>query len=69
VITSRLPATPETDESEGPEPGSLLAGPRNVKPYVAKRGEQYMSKEQLAHFRQILRSSASSCVHATASAS
>ena len=36
------------------EPGSLLAGPRNVQPYIAKRGEQYMSKEQLEHFRQIL---------------
>ena len=24
------------------------------KPYVAKRGEQYMSKEQLEHFQQIL---------------
>ena len=36
------------------EPGSLLAGPRNVKPYVAKRGEQYMSKQQLAHFQLIL---------------
>jgi DnaK suppressor protein len=33
---------------------SLLAGPRNVQPYVAKRGEQYMNKEQLDHFRQIL---------------
>ena len=33
---------------------SLLAGPRNVKPYIAKRGEQYMNKEQLDHFRQIL---------------
>ena len=44
----------DNDESEGIEPGSLLAGPRNVKPYVAKRGEQYMSKEQLAHFQQIL---------------
>jgi DnaK suppressor protein len=54
VITSRLPAVPETDESEGPEPGSLLAGPRNVKPYIAKRGEQYMGKEQLSHFQQIL---------------
>ena len=57
TITSRLstvPAGPESDEGEGPEPGSLLAGPRNVKPYVAKRGEQYMSKEQLAHFQQIL---------------
>ncbi|MEY4761840.1 MAG: hypothetical protein RLZZ200_1696 [Pseudomonadota bacterium] len=33
---------------------SLLAGPRNVQPYVAKHGEQYMSREQLDHFRQIL---------------
>jgi DnaK suppressor protein len=49
-----ISVSPEPDESEGPEPGSLLAGPRNVKPYVAKRGEQYMSKEQLAHFQQIL---------------
>ena len=35
---------------------NLLAGPRNVQPYVAKRGEQYMSKEQLTHFRKILHS-------------
>jgi DnaK suppressor protein len=34
--------------------GSLLAGPRNVQPYIAKRGEQYMSADQLDHFRQIL---------------
>ena len=33
---------------------SLLAGPRNVTPYQAKRGEQYMNKEQLDHFRNIL---------------
>ena len=46
----------EADEVEGAEPGSLLAGPRNVQPYIAKRGEQYMSKEQLEHFRQILNS-------------
>ncbi len=44
----------ETDEGEAPEPGSLLAGPRNVQPYIVKRGEQYMSKEQAEHFRQIL---------------
>ena len=44
----------DNDESESPEPGSLLAGPRNVKPYVARRGEQYMGKSQLAHFQQIL---------------
>ena len=46
-----------TDAAEDGESGdnnSLLAGPRNVQPYVVKRGEQYMSKEQLDHFRQIL---------------
>jgi DnaK suppressor protein len=42
------------DDSDALEPGSLLAGPRNVQPYIVKRGEQYMSKEQLDHFRQIL---------------
>jgi DnaK suppressor protein len=42
------------DDADGFEPGSLLAGPRNVQPYIAKRGEQYMNKEQLEHFRQIL---------------
>ncbi|HEY6451385.1 MAG TPA: RNA polymerase-binding protein DksA [Steroidobacteraceae bacterium] len=52
-IASRA-AAHEADEGDGPEPGSLLAGPRNVKPYVAKRGEQYMSKQQLTHFQQIL---------------
>jgi DnaK suppressor protein len=49
-------AAPDADEAEGVEPGSLLAGPRNVQPYIAKRGEQYMSKEQLEHFRLILNS-------------
>ena len=46
----------ETDDTEGLEPGSLLAGPRNVQPYIVKRGELYMSKEQLEHFRHILNS-------------
>jgi len=50
------PAAVDPDEVEGAEPGSLLAGPRNVQPYIAKRGEQYMSKEQLEHFRHILNS-------------
>ena len=53
-----LRSTPRTgadrDELEGIEPSSLLAGPRNVKPYVAKRGEQYMGKQQLKHFQEIL---------------
>jgi DnaK suppressor protein len=44
----------ESDDSEAIEPGSLLAGPRDVKPYIVKRGELYMSKEQLEHFRNIL---------------
>jgi len=50
----RPPPVTEADEGDAHEPGSLLAGPRNVKPYIAKRGERYMSKEQLAHFRHIL---------------
>lgn len=56
VPTTRIAVQPlvESDESDSSEPGSLLAGPRNVTPYIAKRGEQYMSKEQLEHFRHIL---------------
>ena len=48
----RPPAGEEGDE--GIEAGSLLAGPRNVTPYITKRGEAYMNKEQLEHFRNIL---------------
>jgi len=58
VITTTLRELPrgpvEIDEHEAADPGSLLAGPRNVKPYIAKRGEQYMGKQQLGHFQQIL---------------
>ncbi len=43
----------DADDGDGGEL-SLLAGPRNVQPYMVKRGELYMSKEQLEHFRQIL---------------
>jgi DnaK suppressor protein len=53
-LNSRIVALADADDGDGPEASSLLAGPRNVKPYVAKRGEQYMSKEQLSHFQQIL---------------
>jgi DnaK suppressor protein len=64
LVSSRVSSTPATgadaDDGEaietGVEPGSLLAGPRNVQPYIVKRGEQYMSKAQLEHFRQILNS-------------
>ena len=47
-------AANDNDPDESPEAGSLLAGPRNVTPYIAKRGEAYMNKEQLEHFRNIL---------------
>jgi DnaK suppressor protein len=50
------PANVDADDAETGEPGSLLAGPRNVQPYIVKRGELYMSKEQLEHFRSILNS-------------
>jgi DnaK suppressor protein len=55
VIPTRTP--PPDDDGDGETSGSasLLAGPRNVKPYIARRGEQYMSKEQLDHFALILR--------------
>jgi len=54
ATTLRANSAEHGDEADVGE--SLLAGPRNVKPYVAKRGEQYMSKEQLEHFRTILTS-------------
>jgi DnaK suppressor protein len=49
-------ATPSDHHDESDANDNLLAGPRNVQPYIAKRGEQYMSKEQLDHFRKILQS-------------
>jgi DnaK suppressor protein len=57
TTTSRLlPQAGEGEDGEPGDPGSLLAGPRNVQPYIPKRGEQYMSKAQLEHFRHILQS-------------
>ncbi|HWX81172.1 MAG TPA: RNA polymerase-binding protein DksA [Steroidobacteraceae bacterium] len=51
-----MPRIPQNDEDgeEATVSASLLAGPRNVKPYIARRGEQYMNKEQLEHFARIL---------------
>jgi DnaK suppressor protein len=43
----------DNDGAENPS-SNLLAGPRNVQPYIQKRGEQYMGKEQLMHFHNIL---------------
>jgi DnaK suppressor protein len=50
------PAVVDGEDAESGDSHSLLAGPRNVQPYIAKRGEQYMSKEQLGHFSTILNS-------------
>jgi DnaK suppressor protein len=49
----RVEEVAETDERMEAG-GSLLSGPRNVQPYVSRKGEEYMSKEQLEHFRTIL---------------
>ena len=54
--TAAPAASADGEDVEPAEPGSLLAGPRNVQPYIVKRGEQYMNKEQLEHFRNILNS-------------
>jgi DnaK suppressor protein len=60
IAERRKPLTPTSNadgEDQDFETGTnLLAGPRNVTPYQAKRGEQYMNKEQLEHFRNILNS-------------
>ena len=40
-------------DPEDGDDSSLLSGPRNVQPYLVKRGEQYMNREQLTHFRTI----------------
>lgn len=51
----RVVPPPAADGEDGDgENMSLLSGPRNVQPYIPKRGEQYMNKEQLDHFRAIL---------------
>ena len=49
------PADASADAEDG-EDHNLLSGPRNVQPYIVQRGEQYMSREQLEHFRTILQS-------------
>lgn len=55
VRVNPRPVEVPQDNDEG-EDGNLLSGPRNVQPYIVKRGEQYMSREQLDHFRTILES-------------
>ena len=58
-----MPASP-TSHHPAPRPpmpvkrrssGNLLSGPvRGFTPYQPKRGEEYMNKDQLEHFRQLL---------------
>ena len=55
LVLPTRPAQIDDDETDPSASPSLLAGPRNVKPYIARRGEQYMNKEQLEHFGLILR--------------
>jgi DnaK suppressor protein len=54
LVLTRIPQNDDEGDGESPASASLLAGPRNVKPYIARRGEQYMNKEQLEHFARIL---------------
>jgi DnaK suppressor protein len=54
LVMTRVLQNDEDGDGESGAPASLLAGPRNVKPYIARRGEQYMNKEQLEHFARIL---------------
>jgi DnaK suppressor protein len=55
VMPTRALAQNDDDGDIDPSTSaSLLAGPRNVKPYIPRRGEQYMNKEQLEHFGRIL---------------
>jgi DnaK suppressor protein len=54
LVMPRLLQNDEDGDGDGSVSASLLAGPRNVKPYIARRGEQYMNKEQLEHFARIL---------------
>ncbi len=54
LVLTRMPQNDEDGDGETAASASLLAGPRNVKPYIARRGEQYMNKEQLEHFARIL---------------
>ena len=56
AAVKRPAAAPQpVEDAEAFDSGmSLLSGPRNVQPYVQRKGEEYMSKEQLEHFRRIL---------------
>ena len=48
------PPTADGEDDSFDTGAGLLAGPRNVQPYLPKKGEQYMNAEQLEHFQHIL---------------
>jgi len=52
-VQHNIRSTPAPSDAEEYEE-SLLSGPRNVQPYIIKRGEQYMNKVQTDHFHEIL---------------
>jgi DnaK suppressor protein len=56
TMQPRLARRPVFTDDDDDSPGShnLLLGPRNVRPYRERKGEQYMGREQLDHFRGIL---------------
>jgi DnaK suppressor protein len=54
LAASARQASSDAESEDGGDAGSLLAGPRNVTPYITKRGEAYMNNVQLDHFRNIL---------------
>ncbi len=47
---------PIDDDEDGAGNHNLLLGPRNVRPYRERKGELYMGRDQLDHFRGILSS-------------
>jgi DnaK suppressor protein len=49
-------ATAGDDDDDSGAAHNLLLGPRNVRPYRERKGEQYMGRDQLDHFRGILSS-------------
>jgi DnaK suppressor protein len=53
-VARRFGAVDEDDDATGAH--NLLLGPRNVRPYRERKGELYMGRDQLDHFRGILSS-------------
>jgi DnaK suppressor protein len=48
--------SPIDEDEDGTGAHNLLLGPRNVRPYRERKGELYMGRDQLEHFRGILSS-------------